>query len=376
MGVGFVKDVLFNAGEGLSETDLNNAQRFLLFMLGDGAFGCAAPQLAITDQPGMSTAHLYAFGNSGAPYEDGSGTRTPNFLRGLIAQRIVGTAPDGTDSQVLFYFLDADEASVARPAVVTNPRWDVVSVAMTRVNADSQSRDFEDASTRALTTSSFSKQRRTVCTITWTTGAESVTPVEPSIPVGDVKLAAFQIRPAVTAFDPTQDIRDYRMPIGASRIYNVDGWRYPRDETGAAEWADTAFSGVTGNVATGATTQATCLLPVMGGSHRILAVGFTSEDGAGGTLAVTLSRVNDLSPTHTSIRTLTSLLDAGGGGASYGEFDILTNHGAPLWSNGYSAGYAVDRSQEGTISASCLGLVATPTGATFFDLRGVRWKVA
>lgn len=374
------REVLFSDGEEFDPTDLNNAQRFLYAMIGDGLLAGLAPHLDLSGSPGIENGtHLYALGDSGAPFEDGSGTRTPNFLRGLVAQRLTSADPDGDDSQVLLYFLDPNEPQVARPAVTTDPRWDVVSIQLARATADSQSRDFQDGATRALSTSSFDKQRQVVATITWTQGVEAASPVEPSIPAGDVKLAAFKIRPSVTTFAPATDIRDYRMPLAAVRRLRSDRWGVIHDDGAGPRNYDLGSHGGVNNSASatlGDLAHAGC--PVEGGSARILAVGLSSNRISGSLGAALLSLVRHDDRTSTVLlRNLTALLATAGTSALYAEFDILASHGEPLWSNGYAAGYAVDR-----IGASATGgperlyLEFTPdtTGETS-ALRVVRWTL-
>lgn len=358
------KTVLFSDGEGLEFADLNNMQRFAEALIGDGIVGCAAPQLELNDAAGMRIEHLYAFGVSGAPFENVTGTRTPNFLAGLVAQQVASGPPDGNDSQVLLYYLANDEPSVARPAAVTNPRWDVVSILLAQANADSQSRDFEDASTRAVTTTTTNKQRRVEATITWTQGAENASPVEPSIPAGHVKLAAFRVVPAATLFDPETDIRDYRMPIGPVTSL-VSQWQYAISQSGTSDWAQLA----SGHISTfGAASNETIFSPCpVTEVKRLIAVAIHRADGTGTSTTALTRRVE--SSTDTVLKTITADLPSS---SNYSEYDILGQFGTPLWANGYAAGYAVERAATNRTSVR-LRFVAD--GVTTPMVLGVtRWR--
>lgn len=337
MTADITKSVLFNDGEQLEPSDLNNAQRFLLSLLCDGVVSLQAPHLNLLSEPGIqNTTHLYAIGDSGAPYEDGAGTRTPNFLRGVVAHRPgAAVTPDGNDPQCLLYYLTENEPQVARPAVVTNPRWDIVSLALAQANAVPTSRDFQDAATRALTTSSFNKQRQVTATITWTQGVEAVTPIEPATPAGQVKLAAFLVTPAMTVFDPTTDIRDYRMPLGPVSMVDVPGhlWAHRKGEENASELD-------TGSLRLIASAGATAICTLAGSSKRVVTIGLGRVTGTIAPASLDLVRLTALGLTPGTLRDLLSIY---AGAASYTEFDILASHGAPLWANGFSAGYACGR---------------------------------
>jgi hypothetical protein len=361
------KEVLFSDGEQLEPSDLNNVQRFLYSLIGDGIVGCAAPQLDLSEPAGMLITHLYAVGVSGAPHENGTGTRTPNFLAGLVAQRISAAAVDGDDSQVLFYYLVADEPSVARPAATVNPRWDVVSILLARANGDSQSRDFQDASTRALSTSAFNKQRAVSATITWTTGTEAASPVEPAIPAGHVKLAAFRVVPAVTLFDPTTDIRDYRMPIGGRSEYSVIGtsWAYGSLWTPNTNGALVSPSGI------GTSTDASCPCPRASSGARLLSVGYGGGRGANFDAATVLvvSRVADASSAQTDLLDVSAILPAAPSTSAFTSMDMTT----PIWGNGFEAGYACERDGNRTTLGLRLNLANAESGGSGFTISSGRF---
>lgn len=358
------KEVLFNDGEGAQFEDLNNAQRFLLARLGDGIVSGLAPHLDLAGSPGLeNSTHLYAIGDSGAPYESGLGTRVPNFLRGLIATRSTTAEPDGSDAQVLLYHMSPDEPSVARDAAVTNPRWDVVSVALAQANADTQLRDFKDAVTGIVVAQSNLKQRRVTATFTWTQGTENASPVEPSIPAGDVKLAAFRVVPGETLFDPTTDIRDYRMPIGPARIYTSRQWLHNRNANGTSTWRDQP----TGILGASPTETAQNFCPV--GTSRVVRVGAVASGCNASTFKLGYEDLTD------AFVTLATVNDLRGTALAYREYDVLADFGAPLWSNGRMAGYACDRAIATNVSHLCLEF--TPHASdTAPSLLQVNWVLA
>lgn len=348
----FGKDALFNDGEGIAHEDFNNLQRFLHSLIADGLVSHFA-RLSDAETAGMSTSHLFAMGNSGAVFA-GLSNRQSLTKRGVIFQRVSASSPTGNDTDVLAYYMSEGEGDRIHDTAAANPRWDVLSVGLARVDADSQSRDFKDAITGLITAQSLNKQRRVTATFTLTKGVENASPVEPSIPGGHVKLAAFRVSPAMTTFNPTTDIRDYRMPVGPISVVDIPGTGYAI-QSGGSEATSNA-----GILTLPSTRTARAICQVSGGSKRLVRVGFAQDLVA--VTALNLQRGN-VATSFTTLRNLIAL--AGGGGSSYQEFDILGAHGEPLWSNGYAAGYANESlTVSPTAGPTRLALMATGGAAS------------
>jgi len=357
------KEVLWNDGEGLAFEDLNNAQRFMRALIGDG-FVSHAARTGDIDTPGMSTSHLYTSGNAAAPFADNVTNRRSRNLAGVVTQRISGSTPDGSDSQVLSYYLAADEAAFTHPAATVNPRWDVVSVGLAYANADSQSRDFKDAVTGVITAPSFSKQRRVIATVTRTAGAENASPVEPAAPAGHVKLAAFKVTPGMTLFDfKSGEVRDYRMPLGPVSAYEVVGKNWAYSSAAAHTFA------ADGSLTIPASGSAQGFCPVQGASKRIVEIGFMKSGAGNNAAALTLARRFSLG-TLQFVRDLTSL---SGNNDNWETFDILANHGEPLWATGYAVGFPGGGPFSVGLGPNGLALEAVASGGGTLVVRGVRF---
>lgn len=347
------KEVLFNNGEGIAFEDENNLQRFLYAMINDGILSHSQQHSPI-DVGGMSAGHLYAIGNSAAVYA-GASNRQSRYRRGMIFQRIDPAVPTGDDAKVLGYYFSESEADHVHAAAVTNPRWDLVSIGLFYANADTQTRDFKDAVTGLITGQSFSKQRRVAATITVTPGAENASPVEPALPAGHVKIAALRVSPGMTTFDPTTDIRDYRMPLGPSTVVDVPGMQW------AHQPAQENIASDNGQLSLVAAANATAICTLGGSAKRLVTVGLGRVTGTTAPSVFDLVRISSIA-TRTTLR---DLLPIYAGAVGYTEFDVLASHGTPLWSNGFAAGYANSRvtGVPSTTTESRLGIRMTVGGA-------------
>jgi hypothetical protein len=363
------REILFNDGEGLTHGDLNSMQRHLHATIFDGIMAGWAIQDDI-DATGPSIDNMYCLGNGGAPYAADTGLTIKN-LRGMVLQRTAATVPIGTDPQFLSYYLEDDEYSSTLPAVTTDPRWDIVCIKLEQESADAadqELRDFEDALTRELTTSNVIKKRKVKATIQVVPGTEDVSPVEPATPSGFVKIAAFQVRFGETEFDPKQDIRDYRVPVGFREDHIV-----PKNFSFIPDNWDVGESGMISSDGAGA-RQAFAICPVSGGTTRIMHVGYGIKFIGPGVPSVFMARMDHNSSTAgTDVTRLITFFNIAGWNVQTPEF--------PIWTNGYMAGYAVDRTQfsgedAAAISAgpesACIEVlsdsasVQTVTGARFY----------
>lgn len=336
------KEVLFNDGEGLDHADLNDLQRYARALVADGILAQHA-RLGDVGHGGASASHLFAIGNAGAPYA-GAGTAEALFRPGTVFQRLAGNFT-GDDPQTLIYYLDQDEPTQAHPAAAAGmERWDLYSIALAQEDADPAdqvSRDIKDAITGALSTTSMGKVRKVAATIALTQGTEVASgAVEPALPAGHLKLAAFRVYDGMGAFDPTTDIRDYRVP--------ALGWSVPTIPGGQFGYLTGWGKGEPGTIAADGSgaRKAWAHVPMSGASRRLIQVGLGSSLIAGSGAIAELMRVDltasILGAVETLIETITgSLLSAGTN--AFRTYDVVGSLGTPLWTNGYAAGYAVDR---------------------------------
>lgn len=342
------KEVLWNDGEGITFTDLNNMQRYMSAMILDGIISRMARSFGGADVQGTQTTfplvYCFCVGNDAAPYA-GAGAREIKNLAGTIYQRLDNT-PDGNDPGMLAYYVTADEYGQTLAAAVTNPRWDIVTVKLEQIDndvADEVSRDFKDATTGVVTSEDIVKKRKVKATFTVTAGAENASPVQPSIPAGHVLVAAFLVTPAMSAFDPRADIRDWRVPLGY-RCDQVNAKSMLKNES---FWTDAIFW----MESTTDDAFAYALCPA-GGLCRVM--GFTVAGGkmVGATASTaTLVRLPSTDQTIAPV-TIVEMRSAVFPSTGFKNAEVslapVSESGSlayPLWSNGFTAGYAVEHAQ-------------------------------
>jgi len=204
--------VLFNDGEGLDEADLNKSQNILDAKISERGFrvgGLAgafdldndvtgnpngdagsdaraiglSPTRIIIPDPFCFTLNNFSVSAGGALSFD-----TGNMLIIQRAGVAAGTAPDGLGNSfgdILSYVPDDSElaeSANARPTV--NSRWDSFNLAISHTSGGPTSRDFEDASTRALSTTTPNKDMERTMLSEYNSGAESATPSYPAVTAG------------------------------------------------------------------------------------------------------------------------------------------------------------------------------------------------
>lgn len=336
----FQVKVNFADGEGIDFVDFNELQERVNSFIADGILS-GLSRLSEFDETGATVDQAYAVGNGGAPF-DGAGTREVKNAGGLILQRVTGGTPDGVTPDYLAYFVEPDEYGQVLPVATVNPRWDVIEVTLADVlTSVITARDSEDAVTGALTSEDHFKLRRTTATFNVVTGVEAASPVEPATTAGAIKLAAFLVTPAMGAFDPRLDIRDYRFPIGTMTsdmrdapglwsFSGASGWTIARDSltdgAGANETARTSSNG--------------------GAQRRLLRIGVAANLATGpSTVSVLVERFGLADPGF-QIDDLTSLFTLGSGFEFIEKTYIDPTPGSgqiPIWGNGYAAGFAAGR---------------------------------
>lgn len=340
--------LLFNDGEGLDLADLNNAQAFMQSFLRDGLiretasrFPAPGSQFAPPFGGFLTSSVIYAPGDGGGIIYSGS-TRTTAFRDGMIcAPKATPTAVDGINPTWWAYWMTSAEVPTkTRPAATTNPRWDVLSVAFVEASGDPETRDFEDASTRALTSVSMNKRNRVTATFTWTQGTESASPVEPSTPAGEFKICSVMVSPGMGVFDAFADpaeVRDYRVPFseGVSMKLAVDeNWRVSGATATTIVGAAGAPSYLFVSVGGGAEyIRYYSICPFNSGRHRIYGATMYADISSGTASSVDMTMYSSYQGTTSSINSW--------GTANFPstlEDNYLFQPDGPLWANGYAAG--------------------------------------
>lgn len=328
-----LKEVLFNDGEGVVHTDVNNVQRFANSLLLDAVVG---PLCGTEGAGGPLDSVCYAIKNGGAVYAHGSNAREVRFQEGTILVAAGTSTPDGNAPNLRpFYMTEDDVSTKQRPVATVNPRWDILSVRIAESSGDSATRHFKDAVTGALTSQSIAKRLNWTATFTWTQGTEDASPTEPSTPAGDVKICAVKITPAMTTFNSDTDMRDYRVPLGSSKIRSM-----VRD-CGAPELLNSATYSDANSLyyrdidTNGGAKEANQLVgsPLSDCHHRLERIEIFGEAGTSANHELTLlgSRDGFLGGIWTS----NSIVPT-----TYGISVFQQGSNPPLWANGYSAGYA------------------------------------
>jgi hypothetical protein len=280
------KELLYNDGEGLDFNDLNNAQRYMRSALYDGVLGYLARQHELDNNYGPTLngpQSLRILGNSLAPSITGS-SLVVTVGKGTCGQHNAGGmstsgATVGDDVNFIWHDFDTSVETAtftSGAASGSNPRWDILQAKIDHTTGAAETRDFEDATTHALSSVSFDKERQTRLTMSIKAGTAAGSPTEPDPDSGYVKLFAWRIETSATAITAA-NFRDYRMPVGL-RIIDITG-RLMARTGGFTESSDGVL------VADGASTRTAIAMPQCGGAPwrtgRVVAVGLASDTVAG-----------------------------------------------------------------------------------------------
>jgi hypothetical protein len=216
------QEVLWTADEGIIAGDLNDMTRYVRAFLADQLVG-GMPRQRASDQGMLSTLpDIWAAPGQAAPIQPGSNLKLDNN-DGLLLQ--LQAAPDGLTPQLLAYHMDANELwgllsgapSTFAAGDPSHDRFDLVCVKLQTVDTDSQSRDFQDASTLAVTSSTTNKKRRVQLLAQIVQGTPGLTPAIPALPAGYSRWAVVRIPTSTTTGTQTswENIYDCRVPFSA-----------------------------------------------------------------------------------------------------------------------------------------------------------------
>lgn len=218
------KKVNFSDGEGLVHTDLNNAQRFFGASVYDQLLskltGHTLQDFFEYVQVNTHTKWAYALSVGGALPQQGTANNKLKIGAGTLFQKIGNS--DGNAETFLPYTFDGTLEFTIANGDATNPRVDMIQMKLELEDGDSQSRDFEDATTRIVTTTTPNKQRRVLGTFSVKQGTPAASPQYPTPDAGYVPIccvvvganytgaAAFLTRDSAGA---NAVIHDLRMPL-------------------------------------------------------------------------------------------------------------------------------------------------------------------
>lgn len=211
------KGKLYNDGEGLTHGDLNDARAWALAQALDQTFAHLLGQLQtglkdpdmIGENGGEPAGNMLGViytmtGGEAILWADvGGGVTDVKITGGTIFQKLA--AANGNEAQFLAHTIRDNEHTLAIAAGdATNPRIDIVQVKLEYVNGGSESRDFKDAITGALSSTNVNKTRRVQATISIKQGTPAATPTYPAPDAGYALLGAVRV-PATWAGGFTPD---------------------------------------------------------------------------------------------------------------------------------------------------------------------------
>jgi len=358
--------VNFSDGEGVEEDDFNRLQSLLdaktlerAFRVGglagtfllDGAssgnpngplsdarpIGLSASRI-ITPDPLTFTLNDFSISGAGELTID-----TGNFLLVQRAGAAAGTAPSGFAESfggLLSYVPDDGEvveAGNARPS--TNPRWDSLDLALSHSQGGSESRDHEDAATRALTTVAQDKDQERTLLIEYNEGTEAATPTYPALTSGYGRYITVLRGTAETSLTQN-NVRLHAFP-GKLKIERVHGHNAWHDSTTNYGHNASRFGSLT-RIATGGGGGTVIFAP--NNIHegcRLVGVG-ASFLNFSNDLDVDLVRLSEAAGVISvdSIFTLTSIDTSTPGYQFEGlaDFEDAAGLEQPIWGNGRTYG--------------------------------------
>lgn len=194
------KHVLYNDGEGITHTDANNAQRFLIAAIQEQILATMIPNIGLTVSAGSHDPEFYSQANAASLGPDwvtiatsrafclqpgsaflrkGSAANKVQIAQGTLMQLISSTLT-GDDAKLLSYtFAGTEEVTIAAGPGGGLRRIDLIQMKLEYVEGTAVSRDFEDATTRIVTSTSMNTTRRVQCTLSIKSSANAATPTIP-----------------------------------------------------------------------------------------------------------------------------------------------------------------------------------------------------
>lgn len=245
--------VLFNDGEGVDPTDFNDMQnleraqmwdRFLGELVAStfssGGFNDPAVQGPLSfagpfQQPGPPSSEVqakaYAYTPNpgcGIPLVNSVGGNNRIMISAGTLYQYLGTIDGSTPKFLPFRFKgDGTEFVDIANGDPSDPRVDIIQMALSYVNDTSVSRDFKDATTGAVTTTTPTKRRRIQCVLSVKQGTPAASPRYPDPDAGNCVIAGVVVgtncvHATFPGFDDAAGavavLHDQRMPMRARSI--------------------------------------------------------------------------------------------------------------------------------------------------------------
>lgn len=337
-----MQEILFNDGEGIDFTDLNNLQRFARSQLADLAIG-GRVRFVEDGAGGASPGALYALaGGAGAPVQSVSARQLTN-LAGVIAHQIAGGPSTGADALLLVHHVAAGDLAVTLDVGdATHPRFDLVMVKLENVDADVadvEARTVKNFTTGALSTANLGKRRKVRASVSVVKGAPAATPAYPTPTAGWCLWCAVYVPAAHNAVIDVDNIRDWRWPVG------FDRHSLPVSGLGPNVWAAAGWSPLTTGPGLQSTSAATVYIAPSARSRFAGRLARLTIMGALAGCTVQLVRLNNDNTTSFGGETVIADVSAaftGGANQAY-SLDLFTDAAGvtvPIWMNGAKAGVA------------------------------------
>lgn len=292
------KVVLFDPnGEALDFTDLNNLQHFEylrniegLLCSGGVPDAIGNPDASPIDLPdlelgenwnaiGLNYADLVFAPFPGAGYFKASGSSNKLVSVGGPLIGITGDEPFNGDEFpgfALFRMAGNIEMTTA-VGHATLPRIDIVEATFAYVDSDPESRDFEDAVTRAPTTQTPDKVRRVQLTLAVKQGTPAATPEYPTPTAGASAICAVYVPALHNAVHDPENIRDMRFPLGNLRVYDVPASQLVLQGANPWLYAPSALHVQTDATTTAATAALIAHCPIANKTARLMGIGIYGE---------------------------------------------------------------------------------------------------
>lgn len=226
-------ELLYNDGEGLDFNDLNGMQRLMRRELYDEFLR------DLLWNPGdvESAATLRPVGQAlGLPNPVGAGSVTP--ARGQVIFD-PGSDPGSPDYRYLTAYCPGTQSFTITANALGGTRYDLICAKIAQVYGSSESRDFKDATTGALSTVSENKRRTGTLTLQYVTG--TVITTDPAVPAGYTKIGRVEVSNGTSV---VAKYTDYRVPAGSTLIHVPLALGAPYDPSNGG-WKAKAGSGGT-----------------------------------------------------------------------------------------------------------------------------------
>lgn len=202
-------EVLFNDTEGLDFNDLNNVQRVLRRAWQQGYLERTLNTRDVTGA--LQDGNFRPVGNALRTYVN-AGMQV-GVAAGSVMQLV--TDPGSPDYGDIVYTKGTNTLITVDAADPTNPRWDILSAKLDKLDAGSVTRKFRLNATTNPSSAAFNKERQYRLTITYTPGTPAGSPAEPSVPGGQFKIARIIVPAAAGSLGTTgAAIVDWRIPAG------------------------------------------------------------------------------------------------------------------------------------------------------------------